>query len=552
MPSPPSSGRPRLWLLYPIYAAANLVGMAMMTLINLFTPLEIFKAQRPFLREQGWVLGLEVFPLVFAVGLFLLSRVKRPIARAYDPPGTAARAAAARRLLNLPFAMGALNLAMWILVAAGVGAFFWLIRGASPRMAVMLVFRGVMIGLITAALTFFCLEMFTRSQVIPVVFPAGRLAEVRGVFRTSIVRRIRLLYGSGTVNPMLLLLGTLGAVAWETHAAGSPASGLAAEILVFSLVLCGLFVAVALGLNYAAGRSILEPVRAMMAAVKKIRGGDFTERVAAVSNDELGVLADGINDMAAGLAERERLQQSLRLAKEVQQALLPARAPVVPGLEVAGKSVYCDETGGDYFDYLVDPDGAPRTVDVVVGDVSGHGVSAALLMASCRAYLRQRAALGGGPGAIVSDVNRQLARDVEESGNFATLFFLRIDPPGRTAAWVRAGHDPALIYDPRSDRFDELRGEGPALGALSGWPYAENRREDLRPGQILVIGTDGIWEARSPAGEMFGRQRLAAAIRAERTQRAERIAAACLAALNEFRAGAPSEDDATLIVIKLA
>jgi serine phosphatase RsbU (regulator of sigma subunit) len=551
MPSPLPSGRPRLWLLYPIYAAANLVGVAMMGLINFFTPLEIFKSQRPFLREQGWVIGLELFPLVFGIGLFLLSRVKRPIAWAFDPPGTSARIAAARRLLNLPFTMGALNLAMWILVAAGVGAFFWLIRGASPRMAAMIVFRGVMIGLITAALSFLCLEMFTRSRVIPIVFPEGRLAETRRVFRMSIVRRIRLLYGSGTVNPMLLLLGTLGAVAWEARNAGSPAGPLAMEVFVFSLVLCGLFFAVALGLNYAAGRSILDPVRAMMAAVKQIRGGDFAARVATVSNDELGVLADGINAMAAGLAERERLQQSLRLAKEVQQTLLPARPPVVAGLEVAGRCITCDETGGDYFDYLIDPEGASRSLDVIVGDVSGHGVSAALLMAGCRAYLRQRAALGGGPGAIVSDVNRQLARDVADSGNF-TLFYLRIDRAGRRAVWVRAGHEPAVIYDPTDDRFAELRGAGPALGALCGWQYVENRREDLRTGQILVIATDGIWEARNPAGEMFGRRRLAAVVRAEHGRSAERIAAACLAALSAFRTGAPAEDDATLIVIKLA
>jgi sigma-B regulation protein RsbU (phosphoserine phosphatase) len=394
--------------------------------------------------------------------------------------------------------------------------------------------------------------MYTRSRLIALFFPEGKLVDVARVFRMSIVRRIRMLYGSGTINPMLLLVGTLVAIYLEAKAHADPGTAMAGDILLFTLVLYGIFVIVALSLNYATGRSILEPVRSMMVMVKKVRGGDFHQRVQVVSNDELGVLADGMNEMAAGLVERERLEHSLRLAKEVQQALLPGRDPAVPGLDVAGMSIYCDETGGDYFDYLYDPDRNPLAIGVVAGDVSGHGVSAALLMASCRASLRQRAALGGGPGVVVSDVNRQLARDVEESGSFTTLFYLHVDLENRSLAWVRAGHEPAMVYVPQADDFYELRGEGPALGIHAEWPYAENRRDGIPEGQIIAIGTDGIWEARNAQGGMFGREQLCAAIRASRHQGAKQVAAACIAALNAFQNGAPREDDVTLIILKFA
>jgi sigma-B regulation protein RsbU (phosphoserine phosphatase) len=556
MPPPPRTA-PRLSPLSLLYCAANLIGVAMMFLINLSTPLEIFEAQRVFVLEKGWLIALVFFPLVFGLGILLLRQVERPVAaalalqsgsRSADP---ALRLRAERRLLNLPFAMAAINLAMWIVVASVIGLFFQFLRDAPLRFAFIVIFRGVMIGLITSSLSFFFLEAFARSRLMPWFFAEGRQSEVPRVFRMSIVRRIRMLYGSGTINPMLLLIGTLASVLLEARARQDPAAPLVGGILTFSVVLYSLFVIVALGLNYFTGRSILAPLRSMIAGVRRVRQGDFNRRVAVVSNDELGVLGDGINEMMAGLRERERLQRSIHLAKEVQQALLPKRDPTVDGLDVSGTSVYCDETGGDYFDYLGAGGERPATFDVVVGDVSGHGISAALLMASCRALLRQRSAAGGSPGAIVSDVNRLLERDVEDSGSFTTLFFMRVALAERALTWVRAGHEPALLYDPAHDRFHELRGGGPALGVHPKWAYAEHHAAGLDRGQIVVIGTDGIWEARNSAGEMFGRERLWAAVRRYRQESARGIVAGCLEALERFRQQALREDDTTLVVIKI-
>jgi len=137
----------------------------------------------------------------------------------------------------------------------------------------------------------------------------------------------------------------------------------------------------------------------------------------------------------------------LDLAMDVQQHLLPRRDPAVEGLDIAGKSIYCEETGGDYFDYLEVGKNGQGKIKVVVGDVSDHGIPSALLMTTARAFLRQRAASPGKLNQIVADVNRQIAPDVEESGQFMTLFICEIDSRNGIIRWVNAGHDPALIFD---------------------------------------------------------------------------------------------------------
>ena len=127
----------------------------------------------------------------------------------------------------------------------------------------------------------------------------------------------------------------------------------------------------------------------------KVEKGDLTATVTVSSNDELGVLAENFNQMTDGLKDRYRLQHSLDLAKEVQQNLLPGEDPQFPGLDIAGKSIYCDETGGDYFDFFSNVGVDKTKYGVVIGDVSVHGIPSTLLMASARAFLRQRSALTG-------------------------------------------------------------------------------------------------------------------------------------------------------------
>jgi sigma-B regulation protein RsbU (phosphoserine phosphatase) len=263
------------------------------------------------------------------------------------------------------------------------------------------------------------------------------------------------------------------------------------------------------------------------------------------------IASKGYVKVGRHMEEHRRMRRSLNLAKEVQQNLLPKNRPDYKGLDIAGKSIYCDETGGDYFDYHDFGEEAHEKLGVAIGDVSGHGISAALLMATVRAALRQRVSLKGNLKDIISDVNRQLALDVEESGQFIGLFYLVVDQPKRTLKWVRAGHAPAILYDPDTDTFEELNGPGVALGVDAGLRYAENEKSDIKRSQVIVLATDGILEARNPAGRMFGRSSLDSIIRRNKNGGAKQILDAIFYDLKQFRREAELEDDITLVVIKI-
>jgi serine phosphatase RsbU (regulator of sigma subunit) len=255
--------------------------------------------------------------------------------------------------------------------------------------------------------------------------------------------------------------------------------------------------------------------------------------------------------MAALDKEHQKVQHSLSLAMEVQQNLLPKSDPKISGLDISGRSIYCDETGGDYYDFLEAENPADGKIGVVVGDVSDHGISSALLMATVRAQIRQRCSSHGNIDQVVADVNRRLTQDVMDSGRFMTLFYTEIDRPKNSMRWVSAGHDPAIIYDPHQDIFNDLNGAGNlALGVMEDVNFKGATR-DIVPGQILVIATDGIWEARNPKGEMFGKDRLHKIIRQNASATAKEIQSAVFESIRRFQKDARLEDDMTLVVIKI-
>jgi len=249
--------------------------------------------------------------------------------------------------------------------------------------------------------------------------------------------------------------------------------------------------------------------------------------------------------------EHDRIKQSLDLAREVQQNLLPDKNPQMERLDIAGRSIYCDETGGDYYDFIAAVTGENDQLTIAIGDVSGHGISSALLMATVRSSLRQRLSQPGGAGEIISDVNRQLVQDVEDSGQFMTMFYLNIDATEMQAEWVRAGHDPAILYDPGADAFEELGGSGMALGVEGDFKYKAYFKTDLDKGQIIFLSTDGIWEAFNPQGDMFGKERIYDIIRKNSSFSANEIINIILESLKRFQQGAQIEDDITLVVIKI-
>ena len=244
-------------------------------------------------------------------------------------------------------------------------------------------------------------------------------------------------------------------------------------------------------------------------------------------------------------------KKALALAGEVQKSLLPQDKPEVQGLDIAGRNVSCDEIGGDYFDFLWRREKPEGPFSVVVGDITGHGVDSALLMTAARAFLRMRASQPGTISQIISAMNRHLTRDVMESGRYMTLFYLTVDPKQDRIDWVRAGHDPAILYDPQKDSFEELKGSGVALGVNAAVEYVENYRYGLTNGQVIAIGTDGIWEAFNKKGKMFGKQRFKEIIRQNARAGADDILNAVYREIGKFTQGQKSEDDITLVIIKV-
>ena len=245
----------------------------------------------------------------------------------------------------------------------------------------------------------------------------------------------------------------------------------------------------------------------------------------------------------------EKIIAALNVAQEVQQSLLPQHPPKEKCFDIAGSSLYCDETGGDYYDYIELPCLGSGTYAIVVGDVSGHGISSALLMAGVRAYLRGRVTRAGSVAEMISDVNRLVSADTIETHQFMTLFFLVVEAQTGSITWVRAGHDPALLYSPDEDHFEKLEGQGLPLGVEESWQYGDYT-QTLRAGQILVLTTDGVLEAHNEKGEMFGRDRLKEIIRRYAGLGAEGIRLAIIDAVTAFRGEAHQEDDITLVVLK--
>ncbi len=288
-------------------------------------------------------------------------------------------------------------------------------------------------------------------------------------------------------------------------------------------------------------------------AALKLSRGEFGEPLPVGSRDEVGRLTRSFNLMSSQLRERLHLKEAMNLAMEVQQNLLPDAAPSLPGFDIAGRSVYCQETGGDYFDYIfrTGTEGG-RHLCVAVGDVVGHGISAALLMTTVRALLRSRLDRPGPIAAAVTDVNRLLCRDTAPSGSFVTLFLLQADAAAGRLEWVRAGHDPALLFSAANGEVQELNGPGMALGVDEAASYAGGSRIGSRAGDIVLIGTDGIWETHDARSEKFGKERVGDILRGHREAPAAAILEAVLSSLEEFRGELPQEDDITLVVLKVA
>lgn len=444
------------------------------------------------------------------------------------------------RLLNEPFVLILLDLSMWGISAISYPALFWAYDVGAEVIQQSFI-NSISTGLITVTVAFFLLEHVLQKRLAPFFFPEGGLSAVPRTIRIRIRTRLVALLVACNIIPLLNILFLFSSIGRAGYA---PAEAL--KILrsaVFSQAI--IFIAAGLSLTILVSRNLSIPFREIIQSLRDIRRGRFEKKIQVTSNDEIGYTGDVINEMAEGLREREQLRYSLVLAKEVQQNLLPKDAPEVDGIDVAGASMYCEETGGDYFDYL---DAGGGRILLVVGDVSDHGIASAMLMTTARAFLRQRASRGGRLEEIVTDVNGQLVRDVEDSGRFMTLFLLEADRSRNTLCWVNAGHDSAMVYD--SGDWVELARTGLPLGVSRTQGYVEQSRR-LDQGQIILVGTDGVWEAQDPDGRMFGKPRFQELVRTHRELPAGEMLHAVIEAVSAFCGTAPRNDDVTLVILKI-
>jgi serine phosphatase RsbU (regulator of sigma subunit) len=250
----------------------------------------------------------------------------------------------------------------------------------------------------------------------------------------------------------------------------------------------------------------------------------------------------------ARLAEVEAaeriMQRDLSQAAEIQGRMLPARAPTVSGVELAGFNVACRTVGGDYYDFFPYPSGK---VGLTLGDVSGKGMPASLLMMQLHARVQLLAEDPGNLGAFMVRLNKATCANCP-SNRFITFFFCVLDPATGDLAFANAGHNPPILVRANGDA-EMLDGGGPVLGILSIAPYSELHAR-LEHGDMLVLYSDGVTEANNAAYDEFDEERFIEVLKAHRHELAVKIVEAVTKALTEFCAGAPQADDITLVVAK--
>jgi serine phosphatase RsbU (regulator of sigma subunit) len=245
--------------------------------------------------------------------------------------------------------------------------------------------------------------------------------------------------------------------------------------------------------------------------------------------------------------QRERLDHELSIGRRIQLSLLPASSPNPPGWEFAAIYRAARQVGGDFYDFIELPE-APGTIGLIIGDVTGKGVPAALLMASTRAVLRASSAGAPAPSVVLERTNRHILRD-GRAGLFVTALYATLELTAGRLLFASGGHDAPLWVDGSARRSRLLTTRSSILGAFSEIDL-EDRRIELRPGDLLVLYTDGVTEARDARGRLFGERRLRAVVTAYADGSAQAIADAVLNAVTDFAGEVPWSDDLTLLVVK--
>ncbi len=280
----------------------------------------------------------------------------------------------------------------------------------------------------------------------------------------------------------------------------------------------------------------------------KVTARQFTDRDLTLFKALAGQVAVAVDNsrLLEHYFEKQRIQESLNVARDIQRSLLPRGGLVAPGLDLFGTSVPCDETSGDYFDYVRRSGGR---LGLVIGDVSGHGIGAALVMSTARALLRSLATTDATAAELVTRLNAFLAEDVE-TGRFMTLFYGEVDLRERQISYVRAGHNEPLIYRRGTDSFEELAEGGIALGVIDDFEFECAGPVRFEKGDMLFLYTDGIVEALDAREEPFGLSRVKDVLRENRDRSPRDIVETLRRAAQAHIGSDERQDDLTLVLAK--
>ncbi len=289
-----------------------------------------------------------------------------------------------------------------------------------------------------------------------------------------------------------------------------------------------------------------ESLKGFIGIGRKITGGDFSKTelgfLETLANDAIGAVENA--RMVRQLLEKERLEEELKIARDIQKRLLPEGCPRVSGFEIAAVNHSCRQVGGDYYDCISLGKGR---LGLAIADVSGKSTPAALLMANLQASLRTLAGEGLPVHQLVERINDIIFQNTT-SDKFITFFYGELLADEGRLLYTNAGHNPPILL--RSDGTTELlEAGGLILGILKNQSYRQKSVE-FHPNDVLVLYTDGITEALNDREEEFGEDRLMRVIRKNRSSRAEELAATILAEVERFSGGKEQSDDITLLIVK--
>ena len=320
--------------------------------------------------------------------------------------------------------------------------------------------------------------------------------------------------------------------------------------------------AVAFMMGLTLARSITGSVHELFTGTERVRRGDFTHKIAIRSRDQLGELAASFNSMTSSIedllqqkAEKERLEQELRIARSIQMSLLPQASLVFPGVSLCGHCEPAREVGGDYYDFLPLDD---SRMGILIADVAGKGTSAALYMAELKGIVLSLSQRHTSPRDLLIDANRIVSKHLD-ARSFITMTYAVVDVKARTMTMARAGHCP-MVYVPgphaESRGSRALQPDGMVLGLQFDTGEIFNRTLEeltlpLGPGDLFLLYTDGISEAMNPEGDYFGDTRLAELAQQHADLSSDELSARILGEVKAFAGAAAQHDDMTMVILKI-